>query len=88
VNGITERIHLTGQAVIFRSALGRSRAILLSELEELALRHQGFNLESGFEIVEFRVRGRDMQTFALGPCWSRAHLNAFILSLQNALDQS
>ncbi|MCR4278726.1 MAG: hypothetical protein NUV81_02360 [bacterium] len=88
VNGITERIHLTGKAVVFCSALGRTRAIPLTELEDLALRHQGFNLDRGFEIVEFRIRGRDIETFALGPCWSRANLDNLILSLQNALDQT
>lgn len=86
INGATERIHITSHAIIFRSALGRTLAISIAELEEMVLRHQGFTLDRGFETIEFRLRGKPPRLLTLGPCWQRGHLESFTCSVQQTLD--
>ncbi|MBI4139288.1 hypothetical protein HY479_04035 [Candidatus Uhrbacteria bacterium] len=87
VNGITEELSLVDHTLVYRSALGRSRRIPLSELEAMILRHEGFNLERGMETIEFRQTGRKPDRVSLGPCWQRHKLEEFLASVEQALQQ-
>ena len=51
----------------------------------MLLVHQGFNLERGMESIVFQRRGRKPEPVALGPCWQRNKLEAFLRSVEAAL---
>ncbi len=81
----SERLRLVDHSVEYTSLLGRGRSASLRELEAMLLVHQGFNLERGMETIEFRRRGAAPERFALGPCWQRNKLEAFLHSVEEAL---
>lgn len=87
-SSVTERLHLTGNVLTFRSLLGRTREIPLTELEEMILRHNGYSLDRGFSSIEIRRRGKKTDRIALGPCWNHAALNLFLESTQEAINQT
>lgn len=87
VSSVTERLSLTDHAVEYSSILARDRRIPITDLESMLLVHQGFNLERGIETIEFRRRGAKPDRIALGPCWHRHTLEAFLHSVEEALNE-
>ncbi len=85
-SSVTERLRLVDHAVEFTSFLTRRRFIPLTDLDAMLLIHQGFNLERGIETIEFQRRGEKPDRIALGPCWHRHHLEAFLHSVEEALN--
>jgi hypothetical protein len=59
--------------------------IKLADLDALLYVHNGFNLERGMDVVEFRRRGKKPERVALGPCWQRHKLEEFLHSVEQAL---
>ncbi len=86
LNSVTERLALVEHAIVYTSLVGRRR-VPLADLEAMLLVHQGFNLERGIETIEFRRRGAQSDQIALGPCWQRRHLEAFLHSVEEALNE-
>lgn len=86
LSSATERLQLVDHAVEYTSAFSARRHIPLEELEAMLLIHQGFNLERGIETIEFRRRGKKSDRIALGPCWQRHKLEAFLHSVEEALN--
>lgn len=82
----TEHLVLNGSAIEFSSWLAARRRIQLKDLESMLLTHQGLNLEKGIETIEFRRRGKKPERLALGPCWQRHKLEAFLHSVEEALN--
>jgi len=81
----TERLRLVGRTLHYSAAFSRKRIIPLNELDAMILMHEGFNLERGMESIEFRRRGKKPDRIALGPCWQRNKLEAFLHSVEQAL---
>jgi hypothetical protein len=89
LSSMTERLQIEDHMVIYSSALGRTYRIPLEDLDEMLLVHQGFNLERGIETIEFRKSGmEEHERISLGPCWQRHHLEAFLHSVEEALNES
>lgn len=86
INSATERLCLVDHTIVYSSFLGRKKIVPLIDLEAMLLIHQGFNLERGIETIEFRRRGDKTETIALGPCWQRHTLEAFLHSVEEALN--
>lgn len=85
----TERLALDDHSVVYSSFFGRTVRIPLTDLQEMLLVHQGFNLERGIETIEFRRSGReDHDRISLGPCWQRHKLEAFLHSVEEALNDT
>lgn len=83
---LSERLSLEDHCVVFRSVLTRRLEIPLTDLDEMLLVHQGFNLERGIESIEFRRAGHeDRDRLSLGPCWQRNKLESFLHSVEEAL---
>ncbi len=87
LNSVTERLALVDLAIEYTSFFGRRRHVPLADLDAMLLIHQGFNLERGIETIEFRRRGSKPDRIALGPCWQRRHLEAFLHSVEEALNE-
>jgi len=85
IDSVTERLRLVGHSVEFSAVLSRRRSIPLAELESMLLIYNGFNLERGIESIEFRRRGQKPDRISLGPCWQRHKLEAFLHSVEEAL---
>ncbi len=86
VSSVTERLQLVDHAIEYTSFLAKRRFIHLTDLEAMLLVHQGFNLERGIETIEFRRRGSKPDRIALGPCWQHHRLEAFLHSVEEALN--
>lgn len=86
ISSITEKLCVKNKTIEFTSFFGKSKQIDLNDLEDLLLVYQGFNLERGMETIEFRRRGREPESLALGPCWQRNKLDAFIHAVELSLD--
>ncbi|MBI5654378.1 hypothetical protein HZC53_01860 [Candidatus Uhrbacteria bacterium] len=86
LDSVTEKLRLDDEAIEFRSLLSRRRTYQVSELEAVLLIHEGFNLERGFESVEFRRVGRRPDRIALGPCWQRNKLERLMRSVELELN--
>jgi len=65
--------------------LGRRHTFDLEDLEAVLMVHQGFNLERGFETIEFRSCGRRPERVSLGPCWQRNKLESLLRSIEIAM---
>jgi hypothetical protein len=85
LNSITEQVELSGQVLKFSAFLSRAREMPVEKLEAVILTYQGFNLEQGIETLEFRCVGRAPDRVALGPCWQKNKLEAFIQSVQDKM---
>ena len=85
LNSVTERLSLCGSTLVFTSAFGRARSVPLGELDAMILTHEGLNLERGIETIEIRRVGTRPDRVALGPCWQRNKLEAFLRSVDRAL---
>lgn len=85
LDSCTERLRLVDHSVEYTSLFGRRRHIPLGELRAMLLVHEGFNLERGMESIEFRRDGKKPDRVALGPCWQRNKLEAFLHSVEEAL---
>jgi hypothetical protein len=86
-DSVTERLRLVDHAVEFTAILSRRRHVPLAELDAMLLVYQGFNLEKGIESLEFRRHGAKPDVVALGPCWQRHKLEAFLHSVEEALQE-
>lgn len=84
-DSITEQLCLVEGSIEFKSLLGRRRVYDLEDLEAVLMVHQGFNLERGFETIEFRSRGRRPERVSLGPCWQRNKLESLLHSIEVAM---
>lgn len=82
----TERLCLRDRSIVYTSILGRKKIVPLVDLDEMLLVHQGFNLERGIETIEFRRHEKDPERLALGPCWHRHELEAFLHSVEEAMN--
>ena len=88
-SSMTERLRLEDHNVVYSSALGRTIRVPLDDLDEMLLVHQGFNLERGIETIEFRRTGKEeSDRISLGPCWHRHNLEAFLHSVEEALNNA
>lgn len=87
LSSVTERLALADHTIEYSSLLSRHRRIPLTDLESMSFIHQGFNLERGIETIEFRRRGAKPDRIALGPCWHRHTLEAFLHSVEEALNE-
>lgn len=85
LDSCTEKLRLIDHSVEFTALFSRTRHIPLIELQSMILVHEGFNLERGMESIEFRRAGRKPDRVALGPCWQRNKLEAFLHSVEEAL---
>ena len=88
ISSSTERLQLVDKRIRYSSMFGRDVSIPIEDLESMLLVHQGFNLERGIETIEFRRRGQEPQQIALGPCWQRHELEAFLHSVEEMLNES
>ena len=59
LDSVTEKLRLADKCIEYRSIFSRRRKYHLNELEAVLLVHEGFNLEKGFESIEFRRFGRN-----------------------------
>ncbi len=85
LDSVTEKLRLVDKAVEYRSFFSGRRSYLLTELEAVLLVHQGFNLERGFESIEFQRVGKKPDRISLGPCWQRNKLESLMHSLETEL---
>lgn len=85
LDSLSERLRLVDHSVEYKSFLGRRRLIPLEELEAMLFVYEGFNLERGIESIEFRRTNRAPERISLGPCWHQHKLEAFLRSVEQAL---
>ncbi len=85
VDSVTERLRITDRCVEFRSLIGHHHLVPLVQLEAMLIMYQGFNLDRGMQTIEFRMNGKQPKRIALGPCWERKKLEAFIHAVEEAL---
>lgn len=88
LDSVTESLSLVGQTLEFTAKLRRTRRIPLAELEGMTLIHQGLNLEQGVETIELHQFGKHVDRISLGPCWQRHVLEAFLHSVDRALQHA
>lgn len=86
VDSVTEKLKLLDHAIEYSSFFGRRKHYLLTELEGVLYVHQGFNLERGFESLEFRRVNFRPERISLGPCWQRHKLERFMRSIEVCLN--
>jgi len=86
LDSVTEKLRLIDKCVEYRSIFTRPRIYRMTDLEGVLLVHQGFNLERGFESIEFRRSGLKPDRISLGPCWQRNKLEKLMHSLETALN--
>lgn len=87
LDSVTEKLKLEDEFIEFRSVLSRRRHYQLAELEAVLLIHEGFNLEKGFESIEFRRVGKRPDRISLGPCWQRNKLESLMRSVEAELNE-
>ncbi len=86
LDSVTERLRLFNRRLEYTALLSRRLSISLEDLEAIVFVHEGFNLERGIESFEFRRHGGAQQDrLALGPCWRRRQLEAFLHAVEEAL---
>jgi hypothetical protein len=86
LDSVTEKLRLVDHAIEYRSFFSRRKLYPLNELEAVLYIHQGFNLERGFESVEFRRINVKPDRISLGPCWQRNKLEGFMRSIEACLN--
>jgi hypothetical protein len=86
IDSVTEKLRLVDHSIEYRSFFSRPKLYALSELEAVLYVHQGFNLERGFESVEFRRVSLKPDRISLGPCWQRNKLEGFMRSIEVCLN--
>jgi len=86
LDSVTEKLRLVDHAIEYRSFFSRRKHYLLTELEGVLYVHQGFNLERGFESIEFRRVNVKPDRISLGPCWQRNKLEMFMRSIEVCLN--
>lgn len=86
IDSVTEKLRLVDHAIEYRSFFSRRKLYALGELEAVLYVHQGFNLERGFESVEFRRVNVKPDRISLGPCWQRNKLEGFMRSIEVCLN--
>ncbi|MFH1621353.1 MAG: hypothetical protein ABIB04_04705 [Patescibacteria group bacterium] len=84
-DSLSERLQLVDHSIEYRSLFSRRRLVPLVDLEGLLLIYEGFNMERGLETLEIRCRGKKPDRIPLGPCWQRNKLEAFLKSVEQAL---
>ena len=84
---LSERLRLLGNHMEFHTLM-TSRRVPLEELESMSLTYQGLNMEQGIESIEIHRRGKPAERIALGPCWQRHKLEAFLRSVEDILSES
>lgn len=86
IDSVTEKLRLVDHSIEYRSFFSRRKMYALGELEAVLYVHQGFNLERGFESVEFRRVNVKPDRISLGPCWQRNKLEGFMRSIEVCLN--
>jgi hypothetical protein len=87
VESLSERLRILDHHLEYKTLMS-SRRIPLEQLQSMSLTYQGLNMERGIESIEIRRRGKPVERIALGPCWQRHKLEAFIRSVQDILSES
>ncbi len=85
VNSTTERFHLSENVLEFRSSLGRSRQLPISDLELFSVTHFKLTTDRAFGAATFQLQGEELQEISLGPCWKRRELDMLTATLQDMM---
>jgi hypothetical protein len=87
-DGVSERLGLYGDTLVHTSLFGGQRSIPLSAIQSLLLVHEGLNQQIGIESIRARYTDGRVERLALGSCWRRRDLEAFLSSVEKALGKA
>ncbi|MBD3284494.1 hypothetical protein GF395_03590 [Candidatus Uhrbacteria bacterium] len=85
LDSTSERMELKGNQIVRSSLFGRKVTVSLDEIESLVLRHEGLNQNVGLESLTLIYQDEREEQVALGPCWRRRDLEAFLSSVEQQM---
>ncbi len=87
LDAATERLSFANNLLERASFLGRHIQVPVGGTDTLLLVHEGLNQEVGIDsIVIRRATGRE-ERLPLGPCWRKRDLEAFLRSVEQAMER-
>ncbi|MFA5130225.1 MAG: hypothetical protein WC477_04915 [Patescibacteria group bacterium] len=84
VDGITEKIVYEKDSLVRKSLLAGTTSASLANAERVVLKYEGLNLISGVESITVFYRDKKTSRIALGPCWRRRDIDAFLQAVVQA----
>jgi len=78
IDGMTEGLMYDNGSIIRHSALAKRDELSLTNASKVTLKYEGLNLLSGIESITVIRSDKTMSRMALGPCWRRRDLEAFL----------
>jgi hypothetical protein len=85
LDGVTEKLKLSGNAIVRTSLVSGRFMINLDDIESLYLIHEGLNQNVGIESLTAKYRDGHEDKLPLGPCWRRHELEEFLASVEKAM---
>jgi hypothetical protein len=78
LDGWTEGLMYDNGSIIRHSALAKRDELSLTNASKVTLKYEGLNLLSGIESIAVIRSDHTTSRMALGPCWRRRDLEAFL----------
>lgn len=85
VDGASESLTLQDDALTFDGWFTRRRRMVLTDVVQVLLVHEGLNTEWGIETLTCMRRDGNDERLALGPLWRRRDLEVFLRELEATL---
>lgn len=82
LDSATEHLALLGKKIVKTSLISPRQSIELNSIQSMVLKHEGPNQEIGIESIVVTYTNGRRGRIALGPCWRKHELEAFLASVQ------